>query len=148
MAQPQFLGILVLYFAPGNTDYTIKDAFESAVGIVVCTFVMVLCYHGYVLYALQMGMRIRQACSSMIYNKALRLSKSVVVDGLNGQVINLMSTDVSRFDMSISMLHDVWKGPLELLIMAYFIFREIGVYGLVGIAFLLCFLPIQSRVQN
>lgn len=146
MAQPQFLGRLVLYFSPGNTEYTIEDAYQNAAGIVVCTFLMVICYHGYVLYALQMGMRIRQTCCSMIYNKTLRLSKSVVIDGLNGQVINLMSTDVGRFDNVISMLHDIWKGPLELAIMGYFIYREIGIYGLVGIAFLLCFLPLQSTL--
>lgn len=145
LAQPQFLGRLVLFFSPGNTEYTLNDAYVSAAGIVVCTFIMVLCYHGIVLYTMQMGMRIRQTCSAMIYNKALKMTKSVVVDGLNGQAINIMSTDVGRFDQCISMLHDIWKGPLELVIMAYFIYREIGVYGLVGIAFLLCFLPIQSK---
>lgn len=144
MAQPLFLGHLVLFFSPGNKDITINDAYYDAAGIVLSTFIMVLAYHGYCLYAQQMGMRLRQTCNSMIYNKALRLSKSVVVDGLNGQVITLMSTDVVRFDEFLSMFLDIGKGPLELAVMAFFIYREIGVYGLVGIAFLLCFLPIQS----
>lgn len=146
LVQPQFLGGLVVYFSPGVQERTAaSDAYLNAAGIVLCTFLMVICYHGYVLYSLQMGMRIRLTCSGLIYKKALRLTKSVAIDGLNGQVINLMSTDVGRFDASVSLLHDLWKGPLELIVMGYLIYREIGAYGLVGIAFLLCFLPIQSK---
>lgn len=68
------------------------------------------------------------------------------MDGLNGQVINLMSNDVARFDVTMGFVHDLWKGPIELVLLGYFICREIGIYGLTGIGFVLCFLPIQSKV--
>lgn len=145
IVQPMCLGGLVTYFSPGDHHMHPQDAYWYAGGIVACAFIMVICYHGYVLYALQMGMRIRLSCASLIYKKALRLNRSVAVDGMNGQVINLMSNDVARFDPFISLLHDIWKGPLELCLMGYCIYREIGVYGLLGIGFLLCFLPIQSE---
>lgn len=79
--------------------------------------------------------------------QALKLTKSAAVDGLNGQVINLMSNDVARFDVTMGFVHDLWKGPVELVLMGYFIYREIGYYGLTGIGFLMCFLPIQSKVH-
>ena len=71
------------------------------------------------------------------------MKKSVSVDGLNGQVINLMSNDVARFDVMVSFLQDLWKGPIELLILGYFIYREIDYYAFAGIGILILFIPIQ-----
>lgn len=139
------LGGLVTYFSPGDHGMAASDAYWCAGGIVGCALTMVVCYHGYVLYALQMGMRIRLSCASLVYKKSLRLTRSVAIDGTNGQVINLMSNDVARFDPFVSLLHDLWKGPLELGLMGYCIYREIGAYGLLGIGFLLCFLPVQCE---
>lgn len=77
--------------------------------------------------------------------QALRLTKSHAVDGLNGQVINLMSSDVIRFNNSMVFLHNLWKGPLEMVVFSYFLYQEIGYYGFIGIGFILCFVPIQSK---
>lgn len=82
------------------------------------------------------------------YFQALKLTKSVSIDGLNGQVINLMSNDVARFDVTMGFVHDLWKGPIELALLGYFIYREIGFYGWIGIGFLLCFIPLQSKFNK
>lgn len=157
------------YFSPGgDKEITETDAYLFAGGIVLCSLLSVTVFHPFILYAFQLGMRVRLTCCSLIYKKvsaldrtyflhishfrfrhhraqALKLTKSVTVDGLNGQVINLMSNDVARFDVTMGFVHDLWKGPIELFLMGYFIYREIGYYGLTGIGFLLCFLPIQSE---
>lgn len=67
------------------------------------------------------------------------------MDGIAGQVINLMSNDVSRFDFSTGYVNDLFKGPLEMFIFGYFIYREIGAYGLIGIGCLISFMPLQSK---
>lgn len=71
--------------------------------------------------------------------------KSVTIEGFNGKVINLMSTDVAHFDYCMFYIHLLWKGPVEILVFGYFIYKEIGYYGWIGIGFILCFVPIQSR---
>lgn len=76
----------------------------------------------------------------------LRLPKSASIDGLNGRVINLMSNDVGKFDVALYSLHDLWKGPVQAVLLGYLIFREIGISGLVGMTFILCFIPIQSWI--
>lgn len=106
---------------------------------------MVICFHGFVLYTMQMGMRIRLSCAALIYQKSMRLRQSVTVEGITGRVINLISSDVSRFDMYICHLNYLWKAPLDLCILGYCIYRQIGVHGLLGIGFLMSFLPIQSK---
>ena len=43
----------------------------------------------------------------------LRLSKSVLDKAAAGQVINLMSNDVSRFDKFFQFLNYVWVTPFQ-----------------------------------
>lgn len=66
-------------------------------------------------------------------------------DGLNGKVINLIANDMSKFELALAFIHDVWKGPLEALLFAYFIFEQIGLAGVIGMAFLLSFIPMQGN---
>lgn len=77
----------------------------------------------------------------------MRLTKSVNVEGLNGHVVNLMANDVARFNMIVSLFDALWKGPLMLLLMSYFIYREVGWYGLLGVAVLLVSLPMQCLFE-
>ncbi|XP_062563901.1 probable multidrug resistance-associated protein lethal(2)03659 [Armigeres subalbatus] len=144
--QPLCLGGLVSYFAPGQTTISKEEAYGYAGGIVLCSLLPVMIFHHYILYIFQIGMKIRVACCSLMYKKALRITKAAGTDGLTGQVINLMSNDVSNFDTAVGFVQDIWKGPIELLVLGFFIYREIGVAGLIGIAFLLSFIPLQAWV--
>lgn len=134
-----------MYFRPGQTDTTEQEAYFYASAIVVCILVPAITFHPFTLYLLQIGMKIRLGCCAMLYQKALRISKSMTVDGFDGQVINLMSNDVSRFDQAITFVHDLWKGPLEVVVLGFFIYREIDFCGLVGIGFMLLFIPLQGK---
>ncbi|XP_058060768.1 uncharacterized protein LOC131211356 [Anopheles bellator] len=142
--QPQCLGGLVSYFAPGQSTIGKREAYYYATGIILCSFVPVAIFHHFILYIFQIGMKIRVACCSLLYKKALRITKAAATDGMTGQVINLMSNDVAKFDIATGFVHDIWKGLIELLVLGYFIYQQIGVTGLFGIAFLLSFIPLQA----
>lgn len=73
------------------------------------------------------------------------MSKSTTFDGMNGQILNLLSNDVGKFDLALLFLHDLWRGPLVCLLVAYFLFHEIGYSGVIGMAFLLSFIPLQGK---
>lgn len=77
--------------------------------------------------------------------QVLKISKSVSMNGLNGLVINLMSFDSYRFDGTVTLLHYLWKGPIEVAVFGYFLYLEIGFYGWIGVGFILCFVPIQGE---
>ncbi|KAJ6637208.1 putative multidrug resistance-associated protein lethal [Pseudolycoriella hygida] len=142
--QPLCLGGLVSYFASDQTHISKSDAYWYAGGIVFSSAVSVLNFHPYVLYVFETGAKIRLGCIGLMYRKTLNLPKSAVYDGLNGKLINLISNDVSRFELALLFLHDVWKGPIEALLFGYFIYVQIGVAGIIGMAFLLSFIPIQA----
>ena len=61
-----------------------------------------------------------------------------------GQMVNLLSNDVNRFDTSTFFIHYLWIGPLQFVIMMYLIWHRIGNATFVGGALILLFVPFQS----
>jgi ATP-binding cassette, subfamily C (CFTR/MRP), member 4 len=78
-------------------------------------------------------------------SQILRMTKSTQVDGLQGRVINLLSNDLSKFDIALAFLHDLWKGPFEVFLLGFLTYREMGFAGIIGIIFILSFIPIQCK---
>lgn len=81
--------------------------------------------HPYVLSQLHCGMKLRIAMCSMMYRKSLKLSKNALGETTVGQVVNLLSNDVSRLDLSIMFVHYLWVGPLETILVTYLMYREV-----------------------
>lgn len=131
--------------AQENETREFFNAYTYAGIIIFCACISIIITHPFTLYATQMGIRIRLTCCALIYRKTLKITKSMTPDGLNGKIINLMSTDVQPFDQSMFYIHLLWKGPVELLLFGYLIYREIGFYGWIGCGFILCFVPIQCK---
>ncbi|XP_061390091.1 ATP-binding cassette sub-family C member 4 [Musca vetustissima] len=142
--QPLFLGGLVAYFASGQHSISKENAYLFAGGIVLCSIIPVLTFHPFIFYIFQVGTKIRLALSGLIYRKCLKLSKSASNDALRGRAINILSNDLGRFDVALCFLHDVWKGPAESVLIGYLMYREIGISAVIGVAFMLSFIPLQA----
>jgi len=93
-------------------------------------------------------MKMRVAVSTAIYRKALRLSRTALGDTTTGQVVNLISNDLGRFDRALIHFHFLCLGPLELLISSYFLYQQIGIASLYGIGILLLYLPVQTFMSR
>lgn len=143
--QPLCLGGLVSYFAPGQTEFSKRDAYMYAGGIVASSAYQVATFHPFILWIFEVGASMRLGCSGLIYKKALSLPRAAVSEGLNGRVINILSNDLTRFEIAMAFFHDIWKGPLEAILFGYFIYLEIGVSAIIGIAFILGFIPLQGK---
>lgn len=63
-----------------------------------------------------------------------------------GQVVNLLSNDVIRFDTVAMSLNILWIAPIILPVIIYFMWQEIGISSLIGICSLEVFsLPLQGN---
>ncbi|XP_012274748.1 probable multidrug resistance-associated protein lethal(2)03659 [Orussus abietinus] len=142
--QPLFLARLLQYYEKKNSSITKEEAYLYAGGVVMCSAINIFVIHPYMMAILHMGMKIRVACCSLIYRKALRLSKTALGETTVGQAVNLLSNDVNRFDVAIIFLHYLWIGPLETMIVMYFMYREVENSAIIGVASLLMFIPLQG----
>ena len=81
----------------------------------------------------------------LICKQGLKLSQKGLGQTTIGQMVNLMSNDVSRFDLSVVFLHYFWVAPLQTLIITAILLFFIGPSCLIGIAILILFVPLQSK---
>jgi ATP-binding cassette, subfamily C (CFTR/MRP), member 4 len=59
------------------------------------------------------GAQMRVACSAAIYRKTLRMSKRATTQTSAGNVVNLLSNDVSRLDYGFIFVHYIWILPIQ-----------------------------------
>lgn len=63
-----------------------------------------------------------------------------------GQIVNLLSNDVNKFDQVTIFLHFLWAGPLQAIAVTALLWMEIGISCLAGMAVLIILLPLQSCI--
>lgn len=138
------MGGFVTYFSrtEGN-DVTLNDAYWYASGMVFST-VLMMTFHPFTLYAGEIGCKVRVASSGLIYQKSLRMLKSSTKDGLNGQIINLMSNDLSKFYIASLYVSFLLNGPIQVVIFFIVIYMEIGAAAAIGMAFMISFIPLKG----
>ncbi|KAJ3129883.1 hypothetical protein HK098_007637 [Nowakowskiella sp. JEL0407] len=87
---------------------------------------------------------IRTLITAAIYRKALKLSGAARQDFNIGKVMNVVSSDASRIEQFLGIIHLVWTAPLQLIVICAFLISQLGVAAVVGIALLLLFTPVQG----
>ncbi|KAB0345155.1 hypothetical protein FD754_022081 [Muntiacus muntjak] len=143
---PIFLGKIISYVENYHlADPTaLHEAYSYAAGLSACVLVWAVLHHLYFYHIQRVGMRLRVATCHMIYRKSLRLSSSAMGKTTTGQIINLLSNDVNRFDQVTMFLHCLWVGPLQAVAVTALLWMEIGMSCLAGMAVLIILLLLQS----
>ncbi|XP_036142952.1 multidrug resistance-associated protein 4-like [Monomorium pharaonis] len=137
---PIFQSWIIDYFAKdltGRNKIELNDVLIYISYLILCSIITALILNQSTMLSQQFGMRIRVACSSLLYRKLLRLNKASVNQIGTGQVINLLSNDVTRFDQLTKFLNFIWTVPLQITIAGYIMWQKIGFSTLVGIGSLL-----------
>lgn len=128
-----------------ETEIKRTDAYWYAAGIVCSTILITINTHAFLLFTHITTCKVRVACSGLIYQKLLRQKKSTNEDEKSGNVINLLSNDVAKFEPGLSYLSEIWKAPILCVLFLIVIYTEIGISGIIGMAFLLGFAPLQGK---
>ncbi|XP_036065584.1 multidrug resistance-associated protein 4 [Oryzias melastigma] len=144
--QPVLLGKLIEYFESCDTAHPVPvyDAYSYAAGISLSTFSLALLHHLYFYQVQRAGMKIRVAVCHMIYRKALCLNSSALAKTTTGQIVNLLSNDVNKFDEVTLYLHFLWVGPVQAIFVIILLLYAIGPSCLAGMAVLFILMPIQT----
>ncbi|XP_078099629.1 ATP-binding cassette sub-family C member 4 isoform X2 [Sander vitreus] len=144
--QPVILGKMIEYFENYDPDNmtALYETLGYAAGLSMCTICLALTHHLYFFHVQRTGMKIRVAMCHMIYKKALRLSSSAMGKTTTGQIVNLLSNDVNKFDDVTIFLHFLWVGPLQAAAVVGLLWAEIGPSCLAGMVILMFLMPTQT----
>ncbi|KAM9835950.1 ATP-binding cassette sub-family C member 4-like [Aulostomus maculatus] len=144
--QPVFLGKMIRYFETYKPDNmtALYETLGYAAGLSLCTLGLALLHHLYFYHVQRTGMKIRVAMCHMIYKKALCLSSSAMGKTTTGQIVNLLSNDVNKFDDVTIFLHFLWVGPLQAAAVVGLLWVEIGPSCLAGMVVLMFLMPVQT----
>ncbi|KAL3283452.1 hypothetical protein HHI36_006596 [Cryptolaemus montrouzieri] len=133
--QPIFLSKLINFFIYKN--YTSLDMFTYGGGLCGLMMLSSFLQNHSVFGCNLLAMKIRVAVSSLVYRKVLRLSQQSMTKTAAGQVVNLLSNDLARFDLSLYALYFLWITPLQLSVVIFVIWKKFGVEALVGVTIMI-----------
>uniref|UniRef100_A0A8C3AMH3 Multidrug resistance-associated protein 4 n=1 Tax=Cyclopterus lumpus TaxID=8103 RepID=A0A8C3AMH3_CYCLU len=144
--QPLLLGKVIMYFENYDPDdqRSLHMVYSYAAAMSLSTFGLTILQHLYYYRVQRIGMKIRVALCHMIYRKALGLGSESMVHTTTGQIVNLLSNDVNRFDEITLNLHYLWVGPLQAMVIILFLWYEIGLSCLAGVAIIALMMPVQT----
>lgn len=63
----------------------------------------------------------------------MRLSKSSTNITTSGQIINLLSNDVARFEQLFIAVHYIWILPIQGTLITFMIWKSVGIASLAGV---------------
>ncbi|MXQ98195.1 hypothetical protein E5288_WYG015649 [Bos mutus] len=103
VVQPILLGKIVSYVENYHLagSATLHEAYGYVAGLSACVLMWAILHHLYFFHIHRVGMRLRVAVCHMIYHKTLRLSSSAMGKTSTGQIVNLLSNNVNKFDQSL-----------------------------------------------
>ncbi|XP_017777137.1 PREDICTED: probable multidrug resistance-associated protein lethal(2)03659 [Nicrophorus vespilloides] len=140
IVSPLLIGKLVLYFSRDFKDVNEAYMYCGILALFLITHKVML--HPAMFWFHHVAMKMRVGCSSLMYRKTLRLDGRTFEKFTVGQLVNLLSNDVSKFDQNFVFAHSCWVTPIQTVVGAYLIYNNIGVSGLIGFAFLLLSFPL------
>ncbi|NXQ39329.1 MRP4 protein, partial [Catharus fuscescens] len=147
IVQPLILGKIIRFFENYDASNEAALSFAYYAGALsVCTLILATMHHLYFYHVQRAGMKLRVAMCHMIYRKALRLSNVAMAKTTTGQIVNLLSNDVNKFDQVTIFLHFLWAGPLQAIAVTVLLWMEIGPSCLAGMAVLIILLPVQTGI--
>ncbi|XP_049887652.1 ATP-binding cassette subfamily C member 4-like isoform X1 [Pectinophora gossypiella] len=146
--QPVALSMMLAYWEPGS-DMSYEQAVYCASAVIFMSlFIAFLNHHG-TYSTQQFGMKVRIAACSLIYRKVMRMSSGALAQTTAGQVVNLLSNDVNRFDYAFIYSHFIWLLPLQVVVVCYLIYIKIGYAAIVGVVgIVLQTIPVQSYMSK
>ncbi|XP_018392357.1 PREDICTED: multidrug resistance-associated protein 4-like [Cyphomyrmex costatus] len=101
--------------------------------LVIVNVISTMLLHHTFMQSVHIGMKIRISCSSLLYRKLLRLNTASMNQTGAGQIMNLLSNDVIRFDQLTMCLNYIWITPLMTAIIGTIMWQKIGISSFVGI---------------
>ncbi|KAG0206658.1 hypothetical protein BGX28_001906 [Mortierella sp. GBA30] len=140
ISEAVLLGYVIRFF--NTPEMTLRQGMGYAMAMFLVTLFHGTVHHHNYYHVLRIGTWTRQSLVSLLYRKCLTLSTSSSIS--SGTVINLISNDLQPFESLAPFLLYIILGPLEMVVLMYFLWKELGVACLAGLLALSLLMPIQA----
>uniref|UniRef100_A0A0U9HSG5 Putative ABCC protein n=1 Tax=Chrysomela populi TaxID=154003 RepID=A0A0U9HSG5_CHRPP len=148
IGMPLCIGKLVSFFETGPTATSQNEAFVYAAILVLCLIVNTFLANPTFMGLQHISMKLRVSCSSLVYRKVLKFSRTALANTTVGHLVTLLSNDVSKFDQMFVLAHYAWIGPIQVALGTWLLYQQIGIGSLFGVGFLVSFVPLQIYLAN
>ncbi|XP_022822572.1 multidrug resistance-associated protein 4-like [Spodoptera litura] len=143
-ASPLLFSQLLRYWS-ADSPVDREAAMYYAISMILANWASAFMNHHGVLFCQQFGMKLRCAVGSLMFRKIMRMSNGSLGDTAAGKVVNILSNDLQRFDLSMMFLHYVWIIPLQVAAVIYLGYLQAGTAAFIGFAALIIIaLPFQG----
>ncbi|KAF9566218.1 hypothetical protein EC968_003800 [Mortierella alpina] len=140
ISEAVLLGYVIRFFS--SPDMTVRQGMGYAMALFLVTLFHGTVHHHNFFHVLRLGTWTRQSLISLMYRKCLTISTSSSIS--NGTLINLISNDLQPFEKLAPFGLYALLGPLEMVVLMYFLWKELGVASLAGLLVLSLLMPIQA----
>ncbi|KAF8972123.1 hypothetical protein BDZ97DRAFT_1913365 [Flammula alnicola] len=93
------------------------------------------------------GVLARGALIRSIYKRGVNLTGKARTSISNSDLMNHISTDVSRIDSCAQWFHAVWTAPIQIMVCLIILLTQLGPSALAGFALFVVLAPIQERAM-
>lgn len=106
---------------PDSSSVTREQIIVRSIILVALMCGNILASQYYLFHSTYVGMKCRLACTYLIYRKALRVSLVRLGSVTTGQVMNLITNDVNKFDSAFYYLQYIYIAPLQSVVVFTFL---------------------------
>ncbi|KAG0347692.1 hypothetical protein BG004_007175, partial [Podila humilis] len=134
------LGYVIRFF--NKPEQTLAQGMGYAMGLFLVTCFHLTVHHHNFFHVLRIGTWTSQSLISLMYRKCLTLSTSSSIS--TGAVVNLISNDLQPFQNLAPFGLYFLIGPIETIVVMYFLWQELGPSSLAGLLALVLMMPVQA----
>lgn len=143
LLQPFLIASIVDHLLSPNVESAITIRYHVA-AIVVSNFLMTIAnHHGMALHS-RHGNNVRSALTHLIYKKLLKLHKSSFGETDIGQIVNVIASDLNRFEELGWISIYLFAGPVGCIIALAGTYSYLGLSSLTGFVILILLIPFQG----
>ncbi|KAG1882251.1 ABC transporter [Suillus subluteus] len=121
----------------GQSTPPIGEGIGLVFGLLALQLVASWCTNHFFYRSTSSGVLLRGGLITAIYSRSLRLSARARVNLSNGELVNHISTDVSRIDFCLGYFHMSWTALIQLTICLVLLLINLGPSALAGFALLI-----------
>ncbi|KAJ7454700.1 ABC protein [Mycena latifolia] len=126
---------------------SIRHGIGLSIGLLWLVIMASIFQHQFFWRSMTTGVLVRAALTASIYKRGVRLTGKARTTLTNSDILNHVSTDVSRIDACAQWFHAAWTAPIQVTICLIILLTQLGPSALAGFSLFVFIIPILERIM-